>query len=204
MAKTSLDLRKTLSVSAFFHLAREIAIDYANSAASTARTALSAKHDITESTFYTLIELSITHSLVSDKTVQSIFEKTLANLSVHGNNGYNSKIKHQELLEKRKNYSAFRKKDIAYIARYYANHPELSKAEVANFFCFINTKPLDQILQKACVELIISDTVFKALWKRAIDNSTPKNMDRTVQFFIDLQKQRTSAKKSKKAGHSAF
>lgn len=204
MARNSLTLRRTLTVSEFFSFARNLANDYANSGASTARTALSDKYDITESTFYTLLSMAITHHLVSDKLAQNILEKTLANQSAHGNNGYSSKIKHQELLEKRNNYSAFQKKDIAHIARYYANHPELSKAEVAQSFGFTSTKPLDQILKKACVELIISDTVFKALRTRAVEKATDKNMDRTVQFFDALEAIRTKAKKSKRSGQSAF
>lgn len=204
MARNSLTLRRTLTVSEFFRFARNLANDYASTGASTARTALSDKYDITDSTFYTLLDMAITHHLVSDKHVQDILEKTLANQSAHGNNGYNSKIKHQELLEKRKSYSAFQKKDIAHIARYYANHPELSKVEVAKIFGFTSTKPLDQILKKACVELIISDTVFKALRTRAVEKATEKDMDRTVQFFDTLSEIRSKAKKSKHSGQSAF
>lgn len=204
MAKNSLALRRKLTTSAFYKFAYELATDYANTAASTARTVLCMKYDITESTFYTLLSFAITHYLVSEKTAQRIFEKILANQSAHGNNGYDSTIKHKQLLEERKKYSDFSKKDIADIARYYANHPELTKAEVAKIFRFESTKPLDQILKKACIELIISDTVFEALRKRAISKADEANMDRTVQFFDLLFRARTEAKKAKKTGQSAF
>lgn len=201
MAKNSLDLRKELSLEEFYRFSQKLAFDYATSAASTAVSTLTEKYDISKSTFYTLLNLSITHHLVSDKVVQSIREKLQANLIAHGNNGYYSTVKHNKLLEERKNYSAFKKMDIAYIAKYYANNPQLSKQEVATIFHFYSTKPLERVLKRACIELIISDKVFNALRSRAIDNAT--NMQYTVDFFCELARYRDRAKQIKKS-QSAF
>lgn len=202
MAKNSLDLRKELSLEDFFRFSKKVAIDYATSAASTAVSALTEKYDITKSTFYTLLALSITHHLVTDKAVQSIREKLQANLSAHGCNGYYSAVKHNKLLEERKNYSAFKKHEIEYIAKYYASNPQLSKADIAAIFQFYNTRPLELVLKKACVELIISDKVFEALRTRAIDNAT--NLDYTIQFFCELARYRDRAKKIKKQSQPTF
>lgn len=202
MAKTSLDLRKELSLEEFFRFTKKVAIDYATSAASTAVSALTEKYDITKSTFYTLLALSITHHLVTDKAVQSIREKLQANLHAHGCNGYYSTVKHNKLLNERNSFSAFKKIEIEYIAKYYASNPQLSKADVATIFQFYNTKPLDQILKRACVELLISDTVFEALRVRAIDNAT--NLDYTTQFFCELARYRDRAKQLKKQSQPTF
>lgn len=205
MARNTTTLRRQLSVGAFYKLSHDIAADYANTAASTARTVLMERYNVTESTFYHLLSVSITHSLVSDDTVTKILEKILANQSAHGNNGYKSKLKHNKLLEERKNYSAFTKKDIEHIARYYANHPEMTKKEVARVFHFHSTAPLDQLLLIACNELIISDSVFEALRTRSMKN--PKNLQYTISFFDGLAKNRAEKKmaiKAKKKGQSSF
>lgn len=202
MAKTSLDLRKELSLDEFFRFTKKVAIDYATSAASTAVSALTEKYDITKSTFYTLLALSITHHLVTDKAVHSIREKLQANLHAHGSNGYYSAVKHNKLLNERNSYSAFKKHEIEYIAKYYANNPQLSKADVATIFQFYNTKPLEQILKRACTELIVSDTVFEALRVRAIDNAT--NLDYTTQFFCELARYRDRSKQLKKQSQPTF
>lgn len=203
MAKNSLELRKELSLSEFYQLSQQVALNYAKSTASTARSSLMERYNLTESTFYTLLKMAITHHLVNDNIVQAIREKALANQSAHGNNGYNSTVKYNKLQEERNYYSAFTKKDIAYIASYYANHPDCSKKEASNIFHFHSPKVLDQILKKACMELIVTDKIFEALRKRAIANAT--NMDYTLQFFESLSQYRTEAKRNiKKKCHSAF
>ena len=203
MARNTLELRKKLSLIEFYRLSQEVALDYVRSTSIFARSVLMERYDLTKSTFYTLLEIAITHHLVDDKLFQDIQEKILENQSAHGNHGYYSTIKYNKLKEKRKKYSDFSKKDIAYIVKYYANHPQYSKQKVTNIFHFHSTKVLDQILKKACMELIISDKIFYALRKRAIDNAV--DMNYTVQFFETLSRYRTEAKKKiKKKSQSAF
>ena len=201
MARNSLELRKKLMLSDFYRLSRDIAVDYSSTAASTARAVFMERYDITESTFYTLLEMSITHHLVSDKLVQSIREKILANQAEHGNNGYKSNIKYNRLEEERREYSAFLKKDIEYIATFYATHLDYTKQDVANCFGFYNSKVLDQLLKKACVELIVSDKVFNLLYNRAMEKAI--DVAYTQSFFERLAQIRAEAKKVKKQ-KSAF
>lgn len=195
MAKNSLDLRKELSLEDFYRFSQNVAFEYATSSASTAVSTLTKKYKISRSAFYTLLELSITHHLVSDKVAQSIHEKMQANLAAHGNHGYNSNVKHNKILEERKNFSAFLKKDIEYIAKYYANNPQYTKQEIATHFHFHSTKALDQILKRACIELIIPDKYFNAIRKRALDNAT--DIHYTVEFFSQLARYRDKAKQDK-------
>ena len=202
MARNSLELRKKLSLSEFYRLSQKIATEYATTPASTARSTFLEKYDITESTYYFLLEMSITHHLVSDKIVKSIREKILANQSTHGNNGYVSTVKYNRLEKERTDFSAFTKQDIRKIAEYYANNPQCSKQETANHFHFYSTKPLDQLLKKACVELIVTDKVFNALYSRAIQNAT--DMEYTVRFFEKLAQARANTKSIKKTPKSAF
>ena len=68
-------------------------------------------------------------------------------------------------------------------------------------FHFHNKNVLNCLLQKACVELIVSDTIFDALRKRALDSAT--NIESTIQFFETLEKRRLEAKQNKKS-HSTF
>lgn len=201
MAYNSLDLRKQLSLEEFYRFSQRLAYEYATSPASTAVSAHMEKHNITKSAFYTLLEFAVTHHLVNDNVVQSIREKLVSNLAAHGCNGYKSMVKYNKLVEQRENYSAFQKKDIEYIAKYYATHPEESKKEVTVHFHFYNTKALDRVLKRACIELIISDKIFNALRQRAIDNAT--DLQYTVDFFSQLARYRDRAKQIKKS-QSAF
>ena len=202
MARNTLNLRKKLLLSEFYRLAQEVALDYAKTEAIIARTVLMERYNITESAFYTLLEISITHHLVDNETVDDIKEKTLENQYAHGNRGYSTTIKYDNLIEKRENYSAFSKKDIEYITKYYANHPEYPKEKIAKIFHFHNKKVLNHIFKRACIELIISDDVFESLRKRAIDTATDQS--KTIQFFNQLSQYRTKAKKSNKKDHSAY
>lgn len=193
MARNTIYLRRKLLVSEFYHLSQQVAMDYAKSGYSIARTVLTERYNITESAFYTLLEFSITHHLVTDEIVDDIREKILENQNAHGNHGFNSNIKYDNLVYTRKNYSAFSKKDIAYITEYYANHPEYSKEKVARIFHFYDKKVLNHIFKRACIELIISDKTFELLCKRAIEGATDKSS--TVLFFEKLSHARSEAKK---------
>ena len=201
MPRNCLTLRKTLDLRDFYRLSQEIALKYAKKPQDVARSYFVERYNITPSTFYTLLEFSITHHLIDDETSKAIQKKILNNQETHGNNGFFSKIKYKELENKREKYSAFLKKDIVYIANYYANNDKYSKEEIANYFCFYNTKVLDQILKKACVELIISDKTFEALYKRAIKNAI--NIKRTETFFDMLREARKQAKQKRKSQKSS-
>ncbi len=202
MAKNSLELKKELSLCDYYKLSKQIALYYASTVPGKARTAITTRYDITESAFYTLLEFSITHHLVDDKTVQKIREKIIVNQKNHGNKGYYSKRKYDELEKERKTYSAFSKKDIREIATYFANTPDNSKQQISRQFGFHSSVVLDQILRKACVELLISDKVYKAIINRALRYS--KNLEQTMQFFSSVTKCRQEAKNLKDETPSAF
>lgn len=202
MARNSLELKSTLSLPEFYRLSKQVAVYYSKTVPSTARTKIMEKFDLTESTFYTLLEMAITHHLVNDNVVEKIREKILANQAAHGNTGYHSNVKHNKLKESRKNYSAFSKKDILYIATYFAEHPDKSKSQISKFFSFTNSKVLDQLLKKACLELIISDKVYKQIVSRSISTST--NLNATMAFFEELTRKRIEAKEQKQDTKTAF
>ena len=204
MAKTILDIRRKNNVAGVYKIARAIATEYAKSSAAVARSTLMERYDVTESTYYTLLAMAITHSLVSIETAEAILDKIKVNQKEHGNNGYNSQLKFDLLIEKRQKLSAFTKQDIAFIARYFANHPDESKADIARKFSFHKTTVLDYLLYRACVELIISDKVFENLRNRSI--STAIDRPKTESFFNDLEAKRTAEKNKRKKSksHSAF
>lgn len=202
MTRNSNQLRKTMSLSELYRLSKSIATDYASTVPERSRTILMEKYNITESTYYTLLEMAITHHLVSDKTVQQIREKILVNQSAHGNHGASSINKYDMLAEKRENYSAFRKADVRYIAKYFANHPELSKKTVSMTFSFTSSKVLDRVLLRACKELIVSDAVFEAIRKRGLASAV--DLEISKQFFNQLAAYRAEVKRQQKNGKLLF
>lgn len=202
MARTSKQLRKNRPLSELYRLSKNIATDYANTTNIHARSILAEKHNVSESTFYTLLDMAITHHLVSDQTVELIREKALANQQAHGNSGYSSTNKYNMLEAKRKDYSAFSKADIRYIAKYFAEHPEISKKSVSMTFSFTSSKVLDQVLLRACKELIISDAVFEAIRKRGLDSAV--DYATSKKFFDQLATYRATVKHQHKNGKLPF
>lgn len=204
MARTILQIRSLNGVAYTYKLSRTIAFDYIQSAASIARSSLMKKYDISESTYYTLLDMAITHHLINDENVNKILEKKKANQKSFGNKGYETQIKHNLLVEQRKSYSAFTKKDIKHIAKYFANHPDLTKEEISKIYGFYRTQALDRVLLRACCELIISDSVFEEMRNRS--TSTSGDREKTEKFFEMLTQRRTEEKRKRKNknGQSAF
>ena len=202
MARNSKQLRKTMSLSELYRLSKNVATDYANSVPERARSILMEKYNITESTYYYLLEMAVTHHLVSDKIVQQMREKTLVNQSAHGNHGNSSNSKYNLLEERRKNYSAFKKADIRHIAKYFAEHPEISKKSVSMTFSFTSSKILDQILLRACKELIVSDAIFEKIKKRGL--ASAEDLEKSERFFSQLTAYRAEVKRQKKNDKPLF
>lgn len=199
--RNSKTLRKNLSLSAFYKLSRDIATEYASTSPVRARSILMEKYNVSESTYYYLLEFAITHYLVSDTIIQQMQEKTLANQSSHGNHGYSSNLKYAMLLEERKNYSAFTQKDIEKIAKYFAEHPEVPKDQIARMYGFHKTAVLDHLLLKACTECIVTDKLFEAIKKRSF--ATAANPEKTEAFFRTVAQKRATFKASRKNSGSA-
>lgn len=189
-------LRKNRSLSEFYKLAHDIATEYAATSPVRARSILMEKYNVTESTYYYLLEFAITHYLVSDTVIQQMQEKTLANQSAHGNHGYSSNLKYAVLMEERKNYSAFSKKDITEIAKFFAEHPERSKEDIARMYGFHKSTVLDHLLLKACAECIVTDKLFEAIKKRSFETAADK--ERTERFFCEVAQRRATFKQSLK------
>ena len=204
MARTILEIRSFNGVAYTYKLARTIAYDYTQSAASIARSSLMEKYDVSESTYYTLLDMAITHHLISNDVVSKILEKKKANQKQFGNKGYGTQCKYNLLMEQRNNYSAFSKKDIKHIAKYFANHPDLTKEEISKIYGFYRTQALDRVLLRACTELIISDSVFEEM--RIRSTSTSCDCERTTKFFEMLTQKRNEEKRKRKNknGQSAF
>lgn len=204
MARTILEIRRFNGVAYTYKLARTVAFDYTRSAASIARSSLMEKYDISESTYYTLLDMAITHHLINDDVAKQILEKKKSNQKTFGNNGYDSQVKYNLLVEQRNSYSAFSKKDIKHIAKYFANHPDLTKEEISKIYGFYRVQALDRVLLRACIELIITDKMFEEMRRRS--TATSSNQERTEKFFDLLTQKRNDEKRKlkNKRGHSAF
>lgn len=196
MARTILEIRSSNGVAYTYKLARTIAFDYTQSAANIARSSLMNKYDISESTYYTLLDMAITHHLINDEMVRKILEKKKANQKSFGNKGYDTQSRHDLLLEQRSSYSAFTKKDIKHIAKYFANHPDLTKEEISKIYGFYRTQALDRVLLRACLELIITDSVFEEMRNRS--TLTSRDREKTEKFFDILTQKRNEEKRKRK------
>lgn len=196
MARTILEIRSSNGVAYTYKLARTIAFDYTQSAANIARSSLMNKYDISESTYYTLLDMAITHHLINDDMVRKILEKKKANQKSFGNKGYDTQSRHNLLLEQRSSYSAFTKKDIKHIAKYFANHPDLTKEEISKIYGFYRTQALDRVLLRACLELIITDSVFEEMRNRS--TLTSRDREKTEKFFDILTQKRNEEKRKRK------
>lgn len=196
MARTILEIRSSNGVAYTYKLARTIAFDYTQSATNIARSSLMNKYDISESTYYTLLDMAITHHLINDDMVRKILEKKKANQKSFGNKGYDTQSRHNLLLEQRSSYSAFTKKDIKHIAKYFANHPDLTKEEISKIYGFYRTQAFDRVLLRACMELIITDSVFEEMRNRS--TSTSRDRERTEKFFDILTQKRNEEKRKRK------
>lgn len=185
-------LRKTMTLGGLYALAKNVAKDYASTVPERARSILMDKYNLTESAYYHLLEMTVTHHLVSDETIKKMREKALVNQSVHGNAGKTSNDKYDVLEVRRREYSAIKHNDIKHIAEYFAEHPELSKKSISMTFSFTSSKVLDQILYKACKELIISDETFEKIKKRSLASAT--NLGETQRFFAHLDAERAIRK----------
>ena len=196
MARTILEIRSSNWVAYTYKLARTIAFDYTQSAANIARSSLMNKYDISESTYYTLLDMAITHHLINDDMVRKILEKKKANQKSFGNKGYDTQSRHNLLLEQRSSYSAFTKKDIKHIAKYFANHPDLTKEEISKIYGFYRNQALDRVLLRACLELIITDSVFEEMRNRS--TLTSRDREKTEKFFDILTQKRNEEKRKRK------
>ena len=196
MARTILEIRSSNGVAYTYKLARTIAFDYTQSAANIARSSLMNKYDISESTYYTLLDMAITHHLINDEMVRKILEKKKANQKSFGNKGYDTQSRHNLLLEQRSSYSAFTKKDIKHIAKYFANHPDLTKEEISKIYGFYRNQALDRVLLRACLELIITDSVFEEMRNRS--TLTSRDREKTEKFFDILTQKRNEEKRKRK------
>lgn len=196
MARTILEIRSSNGVAYTYKLARTIAFDYTQSAANIARSSLMNKYDISESTYYTLLDMAITHHLINDDMVRKILEKKKENQKSFGNKGYDTQSRHNLLLEQRSSYSAFTKKDIKHIAKYFANHPDLTKEEISKIYGFYRTQALDRVLLRACLELIITDSVFEEMRNRS--TLTSRDREKTEKFFDILTQKRNEEKRKRK------
>ena len=144
--------------------------------------------------------MAVNHHLISNDVVNKILEKKKANQKPYGNKGYDTQIKHNLLVEQRNNYSAFTKTDIKHIAKYFANHPDLTKEDVSKIYGFYRTQALDRVLLRACTELIISDSVFEEMRNRSI--STSRDFKKTEKFFEMITQKRNEEKKNRKNKNS--
>lgn len=115
--------------------------------------------------------------------------KAELNQSVHAKGaGMTSKEKYAILRKKRNEYIIFLYSDeeITELAKDFANHPEISKAQFAERYD-VSIQVIDTLLKKAITENLIDDEIFAKIEERSLKNNQSL---RAKEFFQLLQQRR--------------
>lgn len=190
------DLSKSMTAIQIDNFCKRIAESYANSETKFARSYYTEHENISKSCFYKVLERAVILNLVSEKTVNKMERKAELNQSVHAKGaGMTSKEKYAILRKKRNEYIIFLYSDeeITELAKDFANHPEISKAQFAERYD-VSIQVIDTLLKKAITENLIDDEIFAKIEERSLKNNQSL---RAKEFFQLLhQRRKTNIKET--------
>lgn len=186
------ELKHTMKEEQFITFCTKLATQYANSEAQFARSYFTEYFNITASCYTKLLETAVIHNFVTDKMVDKMEKKAIANQNLHSEGAGSTSINHYaELRAKRKNYivSTFSDEDVIKVINEF-DSLVISKHELAEKYN-VNTKIIDLIIKKGIVENLVSDEVFARIERRSLEKD---NSYETKKFFYDLHQERNSKK----------
>lgn len=185
-------LKNSMTQEEFIKFCTKVATQYATSESNFARTYFTENFNITQSCYHKILDYSVINNLVSDKLVNSMEKKAIANQNLHAHGAGITSVNHYKELRvqrREKILKKFNDKDIIEITTLYALE-EMSKDDLAILYN-VSTRIIDLIIKKGIVENKISDELFYRIEQRVLlkDNSYS-----TKKFFEDLHKERNSNK----------
>lgn len=186
------ELKHTMKEEQFITFCTKLATQYANSEAQFARSYFTEYFNISSSCYTKLLEIAVIHNFVTDKMVDRMEKKAIANQNLHSEGAGSTSINHYaELRAKRKNYivSTFSDENVVEIIIEFTSLC-ISKQELAEKYN-VNTKIIDLIIKKGIVENLVSDEVFGKIERRSLEKD---NSYETKKFFYDLHQERNSKK----------
>lgn len=183
------DISRTMSTKELDNFCKRIAESYANSDSRFARSYYTEYENISISCFYKVLDRAIMLNLVSEKTVDKMEKKAMANQASHAEGaGMTSREKYVALRKKRNEYIIFLYSDeeIRELATDFANHPEVSKKDFSDKYG-VSTTVIDVLLKKSITENIIDDETFAKIEKRSLSRDSSI---RAKEFFRLLHQRR--------------
>ena len=187
--RTFKHLKETMTARTFEDFCKRIANQYANSELHFSGSYFSEHENITKECFRTCLEYAIVQNFITEKTVDKIEKKSIANQKAHAKNaGESTKVYYAKLRKKRNEYILFlySDSDIKSIAEDFANNPQITKKEFAEKYD-ISFSVLDVLLKKAFTENIVDDEICRKIERRSLAKDSSK---RTKEFFERLWKGR--------------
>jgi len=148
---------------------KKIATEYARSEPACNHSYFEREYEISDSTFYNLLNKAIIESIVDEEIARQIGEKASRNSTVKAGKyaGVRSKIHNEHLLLKRKNFR-FPKKEAKEIVIKYSES-SLSKEKFCEKNC-ITKKLFDNAMIRAITQNWITNKCYKRLKSKAIKN----------------------------------
>ena len=176
---------------------RKIAIGYATTADDLTASYFGMLYHTSPEVIYGVIRRAVVESMVGEKVVRLISNKSGRNSSNHGGEGGRRKSteKYQRLMERRSKFE-FTRDNKEYYTIEYANSDQAIDMKVFSELHCMSRSLLQRTLVSAVVDNIVSDEVVEKLYQKALQHNPSWRVSR---LFRDLKKQRQQNIDEKKA-----
>jgi len=174
---------------------REIATEYANTELAYSYSYFEREYEISQATFYNILQKSIIESIVNDEIAKRIGEKLAANSEKKAGEpaAIRSKRHHEHLIMKRKTFK-FSKVDAKKIALMYSKS-NLDKKSFCNTHV-IHYRLFDDALVRAIAENWIDDEAYGKIRSKALKNHGSSS--KAYELFQKLDKMRNIRKQEQR------
>lgn len=168
----------------------EIATQYAETPESYSHTFFEKEYEISQTTFYTILEKAVIENVVSNETVLEMAGKASSNSSEKaGEPGETRSAKHYKyLIQKRKIYMLPKKEAIDLADRY--SKSKLRKKEFAEKY-YYTTALMDRTIMKCIIDCWIKDETVSLLKNKALQQH---KSEEAIRFWDKLEEMRTNKK----------
>ena len=177
--------------------AKNIAINYATTSDDLTASYFAMLYNTTSEDIYGILRRAVVESMVSDRVVSLIANKSGRNSAERAKviGQTKSYDKYQRLMERRAKFQFSREKREYYAIEYANSDPAINLSVFANLHC-MSRSLLQRTLVSAVVDNIVSDDVVDKLKEKALQHNQQVIVER---FFRNLKKQRQENITNKKA-----
>ena len=177
--------------------AKNIAIHYATTSDDLTASYFAMLYNTTSEDIYSILRRAVVESMVSDRVVSLIANKSGRNSAERAKviGQTKSYDKYQRLMERRAKFQFSREKREYYAIEYANSDPAISLRVFAELHC-MSRSLLQKTLVSAIVDNVVSDEVVERLKEKALQHNQQVIVER---FFRNLKKQRQENIANKKA-----